>query len=102
MMTTRSAIPVHVLTGFLGSGKTTQLNRALRSFGDNTAIVVNEFGAIALDQLFIQEHSADTIVLKNGCVCCAIRTDLSATLMDLAALASARRRPFDRIVIETS
>jgi G3E family GTPase len=102
MMTTQSAIPVHVLTGFLGSGKTTQLNRSLRSFGDNTAIVVNEFGEIALDQFFIQEHSADTIVLKNGCVCCAIRTDLSATLMDLAALAGARRRAFDRIIIETS
>src|SRR5262249_18992098 len=59
-MSSRSTIPVHILTGFLGSGKTTLLNRALISgFGADTAIVVNEFGDVALDQMFIQEQSEE-------------------------------------------
>lgn len=96
-------IPVHVLTGFLGSGKTTLLNRALSSgFGPGTAVVVNEFGEVGLDQLFIQERSEETVVLKSGCICCSIRTDLVATLMQLAAMADSRRHQISRVVIETS
>jgi len=99
-----STIPVHILTGFLGSGKTTLLNRTLASsgFGADTAIIVNEFGDIALDQLFIQEQSEETIVLKSGCICCSIRTDLVSTLMQLAAMSGTRATPLRRIVIETS
>lgn len=97
-------IPVHVLTGFLGSGKTTLLNRALRAgLGAGTAVVVNEFGAIGLDQLFIQSSSDEAVVLKGGCVCCTIRTDLPATLMQLAARGGAQvPAPLRRVVIETS
>lgn len=104
-MSTRSTIPVHILTGFLGSGKTTLLNRALTSssgFGADTAIVVNEFGDVALDQLFIQEQSEETLVLKSGCICCSIRSDLVSTLLQLAAISDARGRPLQRVVIETS
>lgn len=104
-MSARSTIPVHILTGFLGSGKTTLLNRALTSsfgFGADTAIVVNEFGDVALDQMFIQEQSEETLVLKSGCICCSIRTDLVSTLTQLAALSDARERPLRRVVIETS
>ena len=104
-MIARSTIPVHVLTGFLGSGKTTLLNQALTSssgFGADTAIVVNEFGDVALDQVFIQERSEETLVLKSGCICCSIRTDLVSTLMQLAAMSDARARPLRRVVIETS
>jgi G3E family GTPase len=104
-MSARSTIPVHILTGFLGSGKTTLLNRALTSssgFGADTAIVVNEFGDVALDQMFIQERSEETIVLKSGCICCSIRTDLVSTLTQLAAMSDARERPLKRVVIETS
>ena len=95
-------IPVHILTGGLGSGKTTLLNDALRAgLGPDTAVIVNEFGEVALDQLFIQTRSADTVVLQNGCVCCTIRSDLAATLMQLLVLRPASK-PFRRIVIETS
>lgn len=104
-MSRRSTIPVHILTGFLGSGKTTLLNRVLSSsfgFGAETAIIVNEFGDIALDQMFIQERSEETVVLKSGCICCSIRTDLVSTLKQLAAMSDERPSPFKRIVIETS
>jgi G3E family GTPase len=104
-MSARSTIPVHILTGFLGSGKTTLLNRALTSssgFGADTAIIVNEFGDVALDQMFIQEQSDETLVLKSGCICCSIRTDLVSTLTQLAELSDARERPLKRVVIETS
>ncbi len=104
-MSNRSTIPVHILTGFLGSGKTTLLNRALTSssgFGADTAIVVNEFGDVALDQMFIQEKSEETLVLKSGCICCSIRSDLVSTLLQLAAISDARSRPLERVLIETS
>jgi len=104
-MSTRSTIPVHILTGFLGSGKTTLLNRALIStsgFGADTAIVVNELGDVALDQMFIQERSEETLVLKSGCICCSIRSDLVATLTQLAGISDAQTRPLKRVVIETS
>jgi G3E family GTPase len=104
-MSNRSTIAVHILTGFLGSGKTTLLNRALSSasgFSAETAIIVNEFGDIALDQMFIQERSEETIVLKSGCICCSIRTDLVSTLMQLAAISGGRPSPLKRVIIETS
>jgi G3E family GTPase len=95
-------IPVHVLTGFLGSGKTTLLNRALQAgFGAETAVIVNELGDVGLDQLFVQARSQETIVLKSGCVCCTIRTDLVSTLLELIAMRDAGE-PFRRILIETS
>ena len=95
-------VPVHVLTGFLGSGKTTLLNEALcAGFGDGTAVVVNEFGDVGLDALFLRDTSQETVVLKNGCVCCTVRTDLAATLLHLLQ-ARAGTAPLQRIVIETS
>lgn len=94
--------PVHILTGDLGSGKTTLLNEAMRAgLGPETAVVVNEFGEVGLDQLFIQARSEDTIVLRNGCVCCSIRSDLVATLTSLASFRPSHM-PFRRILIETS
>jgi G3E family GTPase len=102
-MTQSSMIPVHVLTGFLGSGKTTLLNRALvAGFGPETAVIVNEFGDIGLDQLFIQTRSEETIVLKSGCVCCTVRTDLVSTLLSLVGKRGRLPHPFRRIIVETS
>jgi G3E family GTPase len=96
-------IPVHVLTGFLGSGKTTLLNRALTAgFGAETAVIVNEFGDVGLDRLFIPARSEETIVLKSGCVCCTIRSDLVSTLLMLLAMREGSEQPFRRIMIETS
>ncbi len=101
-MDASALIPVHVLTGALGSGKTTLLNKTLQAgLVPDTAVIVNEFGAVSLDQLFVQARSEDTVVLQGGCVCCTIRTDLVSTLMQLLALRPISR-PFRRILIETS
>lgn len=97
-------VPVHVLTGFLGSGKTTLLNRLLSMRAPSeTAVLVNEFGDAALDQDFIQTASAEVLVLRNGCICCSIRSDLVETLMELADLRGRGEVPrFKRVVVETS
>ena len=99
-----NVIPVSVLTGFLGSGKTTMLRHLLRApeFA-RTAVIINEFGEVGLDHDLIEASEDSFIELQTGCLCCKIRTDLAQTLADLL-----RRRdegrcvPFNRIVIETS
>lgn len=102
--TTDDRIPVHVLTGFLGSGKTTFLRHLL---GEpdlaDTAVIINEFGEVGLDHLLVREVSEDAVLLSSGCLCCAVRDDLVSTLADL--LAMVRRgevAPFRRVVVETT
>lgn len=97
-------IPVHVLTGFLGSGKTTVLNRVLRAPAmQGTLVIVNEFGEVGLDHLLIERPRDETILLANGCMCCTVLGDLMTTLAHLLARREAGDiRPFDRIVIETT
>jgi G3E family GTPase len=97
-------IPVNLLTGFLGSGKTTLLQRLLRSPGmANTAVLINEFGEVALDHLLIGRIDASTVVLESGCICCTVRSDVSAALRDLYSKAERGLcRKFDRTVIETT
>ncbi len=97
-------IPVNVVTGFLGSGKTTLLKRLLASPRlQNVAVMVNEFGEVGLDHQLLSSVTEGTLLLENGCVCCAIRGDLQGGLLGLF---SQRERsevpPFDRVVIETS
>src|SRR5437588_551831 len=101
---TPDLIPVHVITGFLGSGKTTLLRQALASPAfANTAVVVNEFGEVALDHLLLQRVDPDTVVLQTGCVCCTLRSELGAALRDLYDKRERGRvPPFDRLVIETT
>ena len=97
-------IPVNVLSGFLGSGKTTLLQRLLAAPElPDTAVLINEFGAVGLDHELVQ-HAADApLLLDNGCLCCALRGDLQQALKDLL---SRRQRgevmAFRRLVIETS
>lgn len=97
-------IPIHVLTGFLGSGKTTLLRRLLQhpEMG-RTAVIVNEFGEVGIDQDLLATSDEDFVQLTNGCLCCRIRTDLGRTLGALAARrATDPRGGFERVVIETS
>jgi len=101
----QSLIPVSVLTGFLGSGKTTVLNRLVRDPAMSRALVViNEFGAIGLDHDLVARSDEDLVVeMMGGCLCCTIRGDLLRTLRD-APFRFARDGKcwFDRLVIETT
>jgi G3E family GTPase len=104
MMVIENAIPATILTGFLGSGKTTVLNHLLRlpQLAD-TAIIINEFGEVGLDHLLVEQAFEDAVLLKNGCICCTIRGDITDTLDVLGArVASGELKPFQRIVIETT
>ena len=97
-------LPTTVLTGFLGSGKTTLLRRALADprFTD-TAVIVNEVGAVAIDHYLVDFVEGAVLELPGGCLCCAVREDVARTLRDLIDRRDASEvRPFRRIVIETS
>jgi G3E family GTPase len=98
------AIPVSVLTGFLGSGKTTMLRHLLRQPEfSRTAVIINEFGEIGLDHELIEASEDSFIELMTGCLCCKVRSDLAQTLEDLLRRRDdGRCAPFERIVIETS
>jgi G3E family GTPase len=97
-------IPVTLVTGFLGSGKTTFINAALRLPElARTLVVVNEFGEVGLDQKLFAKSSDSVVVLENGCLCCTIRSDLIGTLNSLYHSRQAAEVPFfDNVVIETS
>jgi G3E family GTPase len=99
-----NAVPVTIITGFLGSGKTTLLNRLLKlpSLAD-TAVIVNEFGAVGLDHLLIEQAIEDAVLLKNGCICCTVRGDIADTLELLWQRRETGALPlFRRIAIETT
>lgn len=100
----RGRIPVTLVTGFLGSGKTTFINAALRSPDlARTVVVVNEFGEVGLDHKLFASSSDSVVVLENGCLCCTVRSDLVGTLNDLYRARQAGEIPmFDNVVIETS
>jgi len=96
--------PVTVLTGFLGAGKTTLLRRFLaRPEGEGTAVVINEFGSVGIDDALVRASSDDVTLLGNGCLCCNMRSDLQNALRNLVAERAQGTLPqFKRIVIETS
>ena len=100
----KAKIAVSLLTGFLGSGKTTLLSRLLTQPElANAVIIINEFGAVSIDHLIVANLSESVVELKNGCLCCTIRTDLVMTLRDLFRQRQLGEiRPFDRVIVETS
>ncbi len=93
-----------VLTGFLGSGKTTVLNRLVASSAmKGAAVIINEFGEIGLDHELVKRSDETLVLLDNGCVCCSVRDDLVTTLLEL----DGQQRdgwipPINRVVIETT
>ena len=97
-------IPISLLTGFLGSGKTTVLNYLLRQPAmANVMVIINEFGEIGLDHELVESATDDLVLLQSGCLCCTIRGDLIETLRSLFAKRSRGDIPqFDRVVIETT
>ncbi len=96
--------PVSVLTGFLGSGKTTILSHLLtQPTSGRLAVIVNELGEIALDHHLVRQVDESTLVLDGGCLCCSVRDDLVAGLRELAMKREEGSLPaFDRVVIETT
>jgi G3E family GTPase len=97
-------LPITLLTGFLGSGKTTVLNRLLgRPELSDTAVIINEFGEIGLDHLLVEKVSENLRVLNSGCLCCTVRGDLVDALRELDERRTRGEvAPFSRVVVETT
>ena len=97
-------IPLVVITGFLGAGKTTLLNRLLKEPAlADTAVIINEYGEVAIDHLLVEQASDGIIQLSDGCLCCTVRGELVDTLADLVdRLQTGRIARLSRVVVETT
>jgi G3E family GTPase len=93
-----ATIPVMVIGGFLGAGKTTLVNHLLATGTARTAVLVNDFGEINVDVALIESHDGDTMTLTNGCICCSIGTSFIDTMCRVLDAPV----PYERIVIEAS
>ena len=94
-----SAIPFTVIGGFLGAGKTTLLNHLLTSAdGVRYAVLVNDFGAINIDEGLIASHQGETVALANGCICCSLANGFVSAMLKLMQHADA----IDHIIVEAS
>jgi len=99
MATTDSKVPVTVVTGFLGSGKTTLVNYILsENHGKRIAVIENEFGEVGIDDALVIDAEEEIFEMNNGCICCTVRGDLIRILGTLMK----RREKFDYILVETT
>ena len=90
---------VIIVTGFLGAGKTTLINRILTAdHGRRIAVIVNEFGEVGIDHHLLLSSDQEVVQMNNGCVCCTVRGDLMRSLFQLME----HRSKFDTVIIETT
>lgn len=96
-------IPVFLLTGFLGAGKSTLLNRVLGdpAFAD-TAVIINEFGDVAIDHDLVRQGRSRVSRTTTGCLCCTIGSDIRSTLYEMHELAAGGDASFSRVIVETT
>ncbi len=99
-----SKIPVTIITGFLGAGKTTLVSKLIKHPDMNrVAVVINELGEIGIDNDLVTMSSENISLLSNGCICCSVRTDMQETMRELFSKRMVGEIPeFDRIIIETT
>ncbi len=104
MSSLQKNIPITILTGFLGSGKTTILTSLIKQKQmANAAIIINEFGEVGLDHDLIETTDENVIELQNGCICCTIQSDLKTTLLNLLKkMGKGDISPFNHVIIETT
>src|SRR5580704_19545518 len=96
-------LPLTVLTGFLGAGKTRLLNRLIKDPAlAETAVIINEFGEIGLDHLLVKSVREGVVLLQSGCLCCTLRGDLVEALEQLLRDLDNGRVLFRRIILETT
>lgn len=96
-------IPVTVLTGFLGVGKTTLLNRILHEHhGGKIAVIENEFGEAGIDGDLLVQSEEQIVEMNNGCICCTVRGDLVRILLELADKRESGELNFERVIVETT
>src|SRR5580700_1531204 len=97
-MDKKKIIPVSVLTGFLGAGKTTLVNHILRDQSEyKFGLIINEIGEIGIDGQLVQAETEDVVEMSNGCICCTIRKDLVKGIQKLL-----KREDLDYLLIETT
>ncbi|MEW5316345.1 MAG: hypothetical protein WDW38_007724 [Sanguina aurantia] len=98
-MADKAKVPITVVTGFLGSGKTTLVNHILTGkHGKKIAVIENEFGEVGIDDALVMETREEIFEMNNGCICCTVRGDLIRILNKLLK----RKQMFDAILIETT
>ena len=101
-------VPLSVLTGFLGAGKTSLLNRLLKETAGgkhdlaDTAVIINEFGEVGLDHLLVEHVDDGIVLLSTGCLCCTLRGDLIDALERLLRSLDNGRAIFSRVIVETT
>jgi len=98
----KTAIPLCLLTGFLGSGKTTLLNQMLRSPAfSGSALIINEFGDIGVDEYLVRSNGHNLIIASSGCICCEARSGPHASLLEIfARVISGEIETPKRIIVE--